>query len=56
MVKASDVNKDIKYYTAYSVMKESIKQDFKIRRAKKQGEFFDENGVINDEKLPPPPL
>lgn len=40
-----------KYYTSYSVMKETIKQIWKIRKAKKQGDFFDENGVLKDEKL-----
>ncbi len=44
-------NANTKFYTSYSVMKETIKQVWKIRRAQKQGEFFDENGVLKDEKL-----
>lgn len=40
-----------KYYTSYSVIKETIKQVWKVRLAKKRKEFFDANGVLDDEKL-----
>ena len=41
----------LKYYSSYPVIKETIKQIYNIRKQKKLGEYFDENGVINDEKL-----
>ncbi|MBR5598656.1 MAG: hypothetical protein IKW39_01305, partial [Alphaproteobacteria bacterium] len=43
-------NPALKYYSSYPVMKETIKQIYDIRKQKKLGEYFDENGIINDEK------
>lgn len=40
-----------KYYSTYPVIKETIKQVYHIRRQNKLGDFFDEKGVLNDEKL-----
>ncbi len=44
-------NANTKYYTSYSVIKETIKQIWKVRKEKKQNEFFNADGVLNDEKL-----
>ncbi len=44
-------NANTKYYTSYSVMKETIKQVWKVRLAKKRKEFFNADGVLDDEKL-----
>lgn len=44
-------NTSQKFYASYPIMKEVIKQVFHIRKQKRLGEYFDENGVINDEKL-----
>lgn len=40
-----------KYYATEPIMKETIKRIWKIRKEGKTGEFFNENGVLNDEKL-----
>ncbi len=42
---------DAKFYATKPVMKATIKAIKKIRKEKKVGEFFDEKGVIRDEKL-----
>ena len=40
-----------KFYVTKSVMKPMIKAVWKIHKEGKKGEYFDENGVLNDEKF-----
>lgn len=44
-------NANTKYYTSYSVLKETIKRVWKIRLTGKTRSFFKSDGVIDDEKL-----
>ncbi len=44
-------NNNSKFYAIKPVMKPMIKAIWKIRKEGRQGEFFDENGVLKDEKL-----
>ena len=44
-------NNNSKFYATFPVMKETIKTVLKIRKQGKTKEFFDENGVLKDEKL-----
>ncbi len=46
-----DSENNSKFYATKSVMKPMIKMIWKIRREGRQGDFFDENGVLKDEKL-----
>ena len=46
-----DGQNNSKFYATKPVMKPMIKAIWKIRKEGRQGEFFDENGVLKDEKL-----
>ena len=47
----TDSQNSAKFYATRPVMKATIKAIRKIRKEGKVGEFFDENGVLRDEKL-----
>ncbi len=47
----SDGQNNSKFYVTKSVMKPMIKAIWKIRKEGRKAEFFDENGVLNDEKF-----
>ena len=47
----TDSQNSSKFYATKSVMKPLIKMIWKIRKKGRQGDFFDENGVLKDEKL-----
>lgn len=44
-------NNNSKFYATFPVMKETIKTVLKIRKQGKVKEFFDEKGILKDEKL-----
>lgn len=44
-------NNQAKFYATLPIMRETIKKIHEIRKAGKVKDFFDENGVLNDEKL-----
>ena len=48
---STDGGNNSKFYATKPVMKPMIKAIWKIRKEGRQGEFFDENGVLKDEKL-----